>query len=171
MIVGVDLSTHRIDLAWIQPFTGRPLRWHQELAGASTLDRIREIDVHWPVERTTIEGLEGDFILGETTEIIIEWPFGRSSNYLMAVVGILTHQAPKWARVSWLKTHDLRTAIGAKNTKADAHRVIRHEHGWMPVLAAWNEHELDALVTCLGGTHILEHPTNTKEPRRARPRR
>lgn len=156
MIVGVDLSTHRIDLAWIDPIDARPRRWQQELTGKSSIDRIRQIEIHWPY--WPAQGVE-------TTEVVIEWPFGRSSNYLMAVVGILTHQAPTWARVSWLKCSDLRTAIGAKNTKRDAHEAIHmhvcpvHERDEC-ILTDWDEHELDALVTCLGGTHILEHPTN-----------
>jgi hypothetical protein len=166
MIVGVDLSTHRIDLAWMAG--GKPQRWHQKLEGKTSIDRIRQIHVRWPTS----------IVEGDTTEVVLEWPFGRSSNYLMAVVGILTHQAPSWARVSWLKCDALRTAIGARNNKRDAHyRLdqifttvnVERFRGRMPdidmPLLGWDEHELDALVTCLGGTHILEHPMNNpKEP-------
>lgn len=158
MIVGVDLSTHRIDLAWISPRDGTPQRWHQELGSrkVDTIDRLRAIEIHWPRYGTPPD---------DTTEVVIEWPYGRSSNLLMAVVGVITNQAPTWARVSWLKSHDLRAAIGAKNSKPSAETMIlTHARGMAWDLEGWNEHELDALVTCLGGTHILEHPTNTKEP-------
>lgn len=72
---------------------------------------------------------------------------------LMAVAGIVTHQAPAWARVAWPSAGELRAAIGAKNTKDDAHICIRCEYGY--AVWQWDEHELDALTACVGWGRIL----------------
>lgn len=156
MIVGVDLSTFRIDLAWLDA-QGRPQRWHQDLGTSKedAIDRMRRIAIRWPSSTT----LDGTVIASDVTEVCVEWPWGRGKALppLMAVTGIVTRQAPSWARVSWAKCGDLRRAIGAKDTKEWAHwticgiypRIGLHED-------AWNEHELDALVTCVGWTRILE---------------
>lgn len=159
MIVGVDLSTFRIDLAWLDA-QGRPQRWHQELGTTKedAIDRMRRIAIRWPSSTT----LDGTVIASDVTEVCIEWPWGRGKALppLMAVTGIVTRQAPSWARVSWAKCGDLRRAIGAKDTKADVVRALSDIAAtdvarWLHVLQ-WNEHELDALVTCVGWTRILE---------------
>ncbi len=97
----------------------------------------------------------------DVTDIAIEYPFGRGNAIaaLMATVGVITRQAPPWARVAWPSAGELRAAIGARNTKTDAHDAL-HRMGYQiasPHYAGqWSEHELDALVACLGWTAILE---------------
>jgi hypothetical protein len=156
MIVGVDLSTYRIDLAWLE--NGKPQRWHQILGTPKddTIDRLRRIEIHWPRRPRSwptpgITHPQGE----DCTEVCIEWPWGRGKALppLMATVGIITRQAPPWARVSWIKAGDLRAAIGARNTKASARYAI----GELYPDAMWefDEHECDALVTCLGWSAIL----------------
>lgn len=149
MIVGVDVSSRRIDLAWVED--GRPCRWHQELGGPKThlIDRLRSIHMLWP------DGGQG------ITDVAIEMPFGQSRSSvgaLMAVVGIITLQAPYWARVAWPSSGELRAAIGAPNRKYDAGLRIQTlcnlPHPSDP--NAWDEHELDALTACIGWTRILE---------------
>lgn len=152
-IVGVDLSTYRIDLAWLDEH-GRPQRWHQELGGpkVDTIDRLRAIEIRWPTSCALPHG-------ADVTEVCIEWPWGRGKALppLMAVTGIVTRQAPRWARVSWAKCQDLRAAIGAKNTKVAAVTALLHMDDLnIDELDQWDEHELDALVTCVGWTRILE---------------
>ncbi len=100
-IVGIDISSHRVDLAWLE--NGKPHRWHQELGKGVLIDRLREIRVRWPV----VEIPHPTFpipLLEEVREIAIEMPFGQSRKSgaaLMAVCGIVTRQAPPWARVAW----------------------------------------------------------------------
>ena len=154
-IVGVDLSSKQINLAWLDE-NGKPQRWHQALEGKHLIDRLRSIQITWP----------GDAGRGwETTEVAIEKPFSqsrRSTAALSAVVGIVTRQAPPWARVAWPSSGELRAAIGAKNNKADAHEAIVYgvgEYPWQVTpyeLHHWDEHELDALVACIGWQKILE---------------
>ena len=103
------------------------------------------------------------------TDIAIEMPFTPQRTAiaaLMATVGVITRQAPTWARVAWPSSGELRTAIGAKNTKDSAHAALRRQFELRSVqindpkqpwgLAGWDEHELDALVACLGWQKILE---------------
>ena len=144
-IVGVDISTTQIHTAWIDG-TGSPRRWHCTLGKPTTpiQDRVRNIHMQWPPT---------------VTEICIEYPFGRSRTGLasmMAVVGAVTKSAPSYCRVAWISSGDLRQAIGAANTKASAHGRI----GWLYPGSLngcfdWDEHELDALVACIGWTRIL----------------
>jgi hypothetical protein len=156
VIVGVDVSSRRIDLAWLE--NGKPQRWHQELGGPKThlIDRLRLIAVRWP----PMDALK----LIDVTDIAIEMPFGQSRTSigaLMAVVGIITSQAPPWARVAWPSSGELRQALGARNTKDSAHLAIRthFHHGDTTFhcdLDGWDEHELDALTACIGWTRILQ---------------
>ena len=155
MIVGVDVSSKRIDLSWLED--GKPQRWHQELAKGHLIDRLRSIRVQWPSTNPTTPG-------HGVSDVAIEMPFGRSRASvaaLMAVVGIVTKQAPPWARVAWPSAGELRAAIGARNTKASAHERIRNSyficvHEPHCLLSGWNEHELDALVACMGWSAILK---------------
>lgn len=139
-VVGVDLSTLRVNTAWMSG-TG-PKRWHCDLGKGHIIDRVRRVHMVWPAT---------------VTEIAIEYPFGRSrlgAGSLMAVVGAITKSTPSYARVAWPSSGDLRAALGARNTKDDAVRAL-HEHVNPRDLPGWDEHELDALVTCLGWTLIL----------------
>lgn len=143
-VVGIDVSSKRIDLAWLDE-QGRPQRWHQLLGKGDLIDRLRTIHIQWP---------------DDVTEVCIEYPFTPQRGAiaaLMATVGVITHQAPSYCRVAWVKTADLRDAIGcAKNTKEDAHRTLIR--GCDPALAwlrHWTPDELDALVACLGWATIL----------------
>lgn len=168
MIVGVDVSSRRIDLAWLE--NGKPCRWHQELAKGHLIDRLRSIDIQWPRGSITIDyGEPHGTITSEAshgwdvTDVAIEYPFGRGNAIaaLMATTGVITRQAPPWARVAWPSAGELRAAIGAKNNKAHAHATLcRVYQPAIPnaheLLADWDEHELDALVACLGWTAILE---------------
>ena len=148
MIVGVDVSSHRIDLAWLE--NGKPQRCRQELEGKQLIDRVRKVHVPWYT-------LLGD----DCTEIAVEYPFGRSRAgvaALMAVVGAITASSPPWARVAWPSSGELRAAINAPNRKYDAHIRIQTLHN-LPHPSdpnAWNEHELDALTACTGWTRILQ---------------
>lgn len=173
MIVGVDVSSYRIDLAWVQD--GRPCRWHQELPKkAHLIDRLRSIRVEWPRTRPFDLSQIGHVnppafaerlkTAHDVTDVAIEYPFGRGNAVaaLMATVGVITRQAPPWARVAWPSSGELRAAIGAKNTKAEAHAFvhaavcpIENDMGNCPI-GDWDEHELDALVACLGWSKILE---------------
>lgn len=153
MIVGVDVSSRRVDLAWLED--GRPQRWHQELGGPKThlIDRLRSIHVQWPDVWSYPENA--------LTDIAIEMPFGQSRKSvgaLMATVGVVTKQAPYWARVAWPSSGELRGAIGcARNTKLDAMLRIHelYPETW-DTAHPYDEHERDALVACLGWTRILE---------------
>lgn len=149
-IVGVDLSTFRIDLAWLDA-SGRPQRWHQVIGTDKddAIDRMRRIAIEWPGGGQDI------------TEVCIEWPWGRGKALppLMAVTGIITRAAPPWARVSWVKSGDLRAAIGARNTKLAAHQAlfdIAEAAGWLGRVDGWDEHEADALVACVAWTRIID---------------
>lgn len=169
MIVGVDVSSRAIHLAWLE--NGKPQRWHQELAKGHLIDRLRSIDIRWPRDRETLmPGTEDgphiimkrglfDPVQSDVTDVAIEYPFGRGNAIaaLMSTVGVITRQAPPWARVAWPSSQELRAAIGAKNTKDEAHRRLIYlavERGWK--LVEWDEHELDALTACIGWTRILE---------------
>jgi hypothetical protein len=155
MVVGVDVSSHQINLAWLED--GKPQRWHQELPKGHLIDRLRSINIRWPRTGTILLGEDG----ADVTDVAIEYPFGRGNAIaaLMATTGIITRQAPPWARVAWPSSGELRAAIGARNTKDSAHTAL-----WtlMPCsaphhpLEQWNEHELDALVACIGWTAILK---------------
>jgi hypothetical protein len=160
MIVGVDVSSKRIDLAWIHPPDGSPMRWHQDLTvkgrNNELIDRLRRIRIQWPAWGNWKPG-------DDVTDVVIEYPFApqrRSIAALGAVVGIVTRQAPPWARVAWPSAGELRQAIGAKNTKASAHEAIRDllrdGSNHADQIPGWDEHELDALVACIGWTKILE---------------
>lgn len=154
MIVGVDVSSRRIDLAWLE--NGKPQRWHQELAKGHLIDRLRSIRIQWPDVWSYPENA--------LTDVAIEYPFGRGNAIaaLMATVGVITRQAPPWARVAWPSAGELRAAIGARNTKESAHAAIEQLMGrhWLhdaySAVYDWDEHELDALVACIGWTRILE---------------
>lgn len=165
MVVGVDVSSRRIDLAWLD--NGRPCRWHQELAKGHLIDRLRSIRIEWPAGPREIDMI--DYAIRDTapghgvTDIAIEYPFGRGNAIaaLMATVGVITRQAPPWSRVAWPSSGELRAAIGSKNTKADAHTKLM----FLPDATGgtygdtcwtWSEHELDALVACIGWTRILD---------------
>lgn len=152
MIVGVDVSSRRIDLAWLE--NGKPCRWHQELAKGHLIDRLRSISIQWPNYMPA-----GADVWVDVTDIAIEYPFGRGNAIaaLMATVGVITRQAPPWARVAWPSSGELRAAIGAKNTKDSAHFEVRllFANPELRMLEGWDEHELDALVACIGWTRIL----------------
>lgn len=161
MIVGVDVSSRRIDLAWLE--NGRPCRWHQELAKGHLIDRLRSIRVEWPSRPFLYSDMACTQVKQpgfDTTEVAIEYPFGRGNAIaaLMATTGIITRQAPPWARVAWPSAGELRAAIGAKNTKSSAHTelcaLMAEYGGWL--IDDWDEHELDALTACIGWTRILE---------------
>ena len=147
MIVGVDVSSHQINLAWLE--NGKPQRWHQELGDAKTpvIDRVRKARIRW---HDALAPLEPD-------EICIEYPYSvnRQTNAtLMAVVGAVTASAPRWARVAWPSSGELRAAIGAKNRKVDAHAALELNYGFD--LAGFDEHECDALVAAVGWAAILQ---------------
>lgn len=169
MIVGVDVSSRRIDLAWLED--GKPRRWHQELGGPKThlIDRLRSIRIQWPNDIFIVPGAGHG-----VTDIAIEYPFAVQKPAvaaLMATVGVITRQAPPWARVAWPSAGELRAAIGARNTKAAAHEAIYDlfpgpsvdydklgyvsRIGNLGQLAGWTPDELDALVACLGWSAIL----------------
>lgn len=160
MIVGVDVSSKRIDLAWLE--NGKPCRWHQELPKGHLIDRLRAIEIKWPTGPGVRWGrYEDPQPEWDTEEIAVEMPFGQSRKSvaaLMSVVGIVTRQAPPWARVAWPSSQELRAAIGARNNKTDAHNAIRWHMSdgvHQSTVEDWDEHELDALVACLGWTKIL----------------
>jgi hypothetical protein len=161
MIVGIDVSSRRIDLAYLDA-QGRPQRWHQELGDprkVHLIDRLRSIHIQWPAQGYHALPEGGFAADGEdVTDVAIEYPFGRGNAIaaLMATTGIITRQAPPWARVAWPSSGELRAAIGARNTKQAAHEAL------LPLLlphyldTSWDEHELDALTACIGWTKILE---------------
>lgn len=166
MIVGVDVSSRRVDLAWLED--GKPCRWHQELAKGHLIDRLRSIDIHWPIVQPRDHLPDNALPPGyqrrteDVTDVAVEYPFGRGNAIaaLMATVGVITRQAPPWARVAWPSSGELRTAIGAKNTKDDAWNQLMHGINWpydvYQDINEWDEHECDALVACIGWTRILE---------------
>lgn len=155
MIVGFDISTTRIDWAWISQIDGRPKYNTLHLGKPNTplIDRIRNI--------------RGLGLPLDVTDAVIEQPFSinrNSNSSLMAVVGALTCRLDRSITVAWVSPGDLRAAVGAKNTKASAqdvvHRLICPQYpGQAPDrcrLEGWSEHSLDALVACLGWTRILD---------------
>lgn len=149
-VVGVDVSSRRVDLAWLE--NGKPCRWHQDLGGPKThlIDRLRSIRINWPPDEH--QGLPAGHGI---TDVAVEYPFGRGNAIaaLMATVGVITRQAPPWARVAWPSSGELRAAIGARNTKDSAHGILYLWHAGQ--LDGWDEHELDALIACIGWTRIL----------------
>lgn len=167
-VVGVDLSSYRIDLAWVND--DGPERWHQVLAKprptahkdyVPVLERIRAIEVPWMAIRydRMDRGPWGALPGTDVTDLVIEYPFGNHASSiapLMAVVGALTKDAPRWMAVHWPAAQKLRKAIGAKNTKDDAVKKLR-ELPWLEdYFEDWDEHELDALVAAVGGRAIIE---------------
>lgn len=153
MIVGVDVSSRRIDLAWLE--NGKPQRWHQNLSGGkhddSLIDRLRRIRIQWPYE---------------VDHVAIEYPWARGDGIpaLWSTMGVVTRQVPTGIEVGWPEPRELRAAIGCKANKKDAaHLRIRYEFrdrsdgtARGTFLDNWDEHELDALVACIGWTRILE---------------
>lgn len=141
-IVGVDVSSKQVNLAWMEH--GRPQRWHQKLGKGVLIDRLRAIHIQWPQD---------------VAEVCIEYPFTPQRGAiaaLMATVGVITHQAPSYCRVSWVKTADLRDAINAKNTKEHAHSRIKARFAYPPGgVHDWSPDDLDALVACIGWGRIL----------------
>lgn len=173
-IVGIDVSSRRVDLAWLED--GHPQRWHQELGDSKThlIDRLRTIRIQWPdwIPETITRPYDGavfpssrvDWAPGHgMTDIAIEYPYAPQRTAiaaLMATVGIITRQAPTWARVAWPSSGELRAAIGARNNKQDAHTRLWNAYPWTlgdfrEIRDGWDEHELDALVACIGWTRIL----------------
>lgn len=143
-VVGVDISSRLVNLAWMSP-AGRPQRWSQDLGRGDLIDRLQRIHIEWPES---------------PSEICVEYPYTPQRNAiaaLMATVGVVTHQAPRYARVSWVKTADLRAALGCKNTKAAAYEAIQAmTFGvWTHALMGWSADDIDALVACLGWQRIL----------------
>lgn len=167
MVVGVDVSSRRIDLAWLD--NGVPKRWHQDLGNGHLIDRLREIRIKWPTS-TGYLGPHGEMGCDspggfDITEVAIEYPFAAQRvaiAALMATVGVITKQAPTWARVAWPSSNELRKAIGAKNTKASAHDALL-EAAWVmdwTEVPDYDEHEKDALVAALGWANILSAQEN-----------
>jgi hypothetical protein len=148
-VVGIDISSRQINTAWLSP-SGHPERWSQDLGKGDLIDRLQRIHIQWP---------------DSPSEICIEYPYTPQRGAiaaLMATVGIVTHQAPRYARVSWVKTADLRAAIGCRNTKQAAQEMILAHFEYLigrgrpaPVLD-WTDDDRDALVACIGWTRILE---------------
>lgn len=147
MIVGVDVSTFAVHTAWLE--NGSPRRWHCELGTKNdhVIDRIRSVHMIWPAS---------------VEEIVIEYPYSvsRETNaHLMAVVGAITKSAPSYCRVTWESSLRLRQAIGAKNTKKDAASALVWAAPPLMKRAAdlvfWSDHEIDALVACIGWGNIL----------------
>lgn len=159
-IVGIDVSSKRVDLAWLE--NGKPQRWHQQLdEKAHLIDRLRSIRIQWPGVPFTVSGdhMTVNRPGHEVTDIAIEYPWARGNGVaaLWSTVGVITRQAPHWARVSWPYSKDLRAAIGSVDIKGQAHLALSLlcvETGWD--LSDWTPDELDALVTCVGWTRILE---------------
>lgn len=146
MIVGFDISTRRIDWAWISSVHGCPMCEHRDLGSgkAALIDRVQNV---------RYLGLPMN-----VTEACIEYPYSvnRQTNAsLMAVVGAVTARVPSGTRVSWVSSQDLRAAIGAVNTKEAAHDAIRRLYSPHVRLDQWDEHELDALVAMRGWENIL----------------
>lgn len=141
-VVGVDLSTFRVNTAWVM--RGCACRWHVDLGTNKVrlIDRVRAVRMQWPLD---------------VTEVVIEMPYGpnrQTDKSLMAVVGAITRSVPKQARVSWISSGDLRKSLGAKNSKESAFYVLSKV--WpAQQIEGWDEHEMDALVSCLGWTRIL----------------
>lgn len=148
MVVGFDISTTRLDWAWIMPALGPttaayPMHRFHLLGPASS-------DIVARVQNVVNLGLPY-----EMTEAVIEYPYSvnRQTNAsLMAVLGALTTRVDRAARTAWVSSNDLRAAIGAANSKASAHARILELY---PGVSQWNEHALDALVACHGWTTIL----------------
>lgn len=158
-IVGCDVSSYRVDLAWVNR-DGRPAFWHQELAGGKhdneLIDRIRRIRIEWPGgSNAYVE--EG----WDVTHIAIEYPYARGNGIpaLWTTVGVITRQAPRWAEVGWPEPRAIRAALGIKDKKTLVKDALYYLPQW-PVgvptgLLERDEHELDALATCIGWTLIL----------------
>lgn len=149
MIVGFDISTKRIDWAWISKVHGCPMCENRDLGSGELIDRV---------QRIRYLGLPM-----EVTDAVIEYPYSvnRQTNAsLMAVVGALTNRMPTGTRVAWVASADLRTAIGCANTKAAAHERIRQLYSPHVRLDQWDEHELDALVAMRGWENILNAQEN-----------
>lgn len=139
-VVGFDISTRRLDWAWVNEY-GVPCCHVHDLGKGDIVDRIR---------RVCNLGLPHSMV-----EAAIEYPYSvnRQTNAsLMAAVGALTCRIDSMARVAWVSSGDLRAAIGANNSKPSAHERIRDLHSG---IGDWDEHSLDALVAAAGWTAIL----------------
>jgi hypothetical protein len=162
--IGIDLSSFRLDYAWLDD-RQHPVVVTQKLGNPrmKIQDRLREIDFLeatreiWATKR-------------EHSSVIIEKPMGRISivSPLMAVVGAITAGIPKEVPVHWVGVSQLRSAIGAKNSKLDAYRAISDltELDY----SDWDEHEKDALVAAIGGALLIEQGViqSKKTPKRKR---
>lgn len=140
MVVGFDISTRRLDWAWLEQSV--PMHRFHELGKNDIIDRVRNV---------VNLGLPH-----EMTEACLEYPYSinRQTNAsLMAVLGALTNRIDRMSRVAWMSAGDLRAAIGASNSKPAAHERIRDIH---PLASGWDEHALDALVACQAWTTILD---------------
>lgn len=148
--IGIDLSSFRIDYAWlddrkhpvvVSQLLGKPKDKIQDrLRNIDFLEATREI---WSTKR-------------EHSSVIIEKPFGGINivSPLMAVVGAITAGIPKDIPVHWVGVSQLRSAIGAKNSKESAWEQIALLTD--STYLDWDEHEKDALVAAIGGALLIE---------------
>lgn len=149
--IGIDLSSFRIDYAWLDDIT-HPVTITQNLGkpGTRIEDRLRNIDF--------LEGIREIWATKrEISSVIIEKPFGSINiiSPLMAVVGAVTAGIPKEVPVHWVGVSQLRKAIGAKNTKEDAWVKLADVTN-LDFTGDWEEHELDALVCAVAGAILIE---------------
>jgi hypothetical protein len=158
MVVGVDVSSYRVDLAWLDYHPDlwdgqrlKPERCHFILGTSKDhlIDRVRNVRIVWPLD---------------VTEVAIEYPPPR--NYattaaLMAVIGAITKSVPTMARVAWPSVREVRDAIESPYGKADSHErldEIARMKGWN--IDEWDEHERDALIACVAWEIILNQQEN-----------
>lgn len=161
--IGIDLSSFRIDYAWLDD-KEHPVVHHQILGTPKSpiQDRIRNIDFLdgvreiWSTKR-------------EVSSVIIEKPMGSINivSPLMTVVGAITAGIPKEVPVHWLRCNQLRAGIGAKNSKESAWAALGL---LIPLDPEWDEHQKDALVCAVGGAILIEQGVvqSTKTPKRKR---
>ena len=147
-IVGVDISTKRIDVAILAP-------------RAAPVFGTYELDPDHTYLDAAFAGAK--MLAHEADIVVIEAPYGpnrKTQTALDYVIGAFRSRIPANAAVQFLSASQWRAALGAKNTKADGHRAVRElmrdDSIGIDQVAGRDEHELDALGVALAWRKLTE---------------
>jgi hypothetical protein len=152
-ILGIDLSSTQLDGCLL--VDGQPPVLRRETLGKATeplIERVRRV----PFAVLTLTLPSGGQIVPNW--IVLEDAFGRfrkADRAMHMVIGAIVASAPRDSQVMLLSCGDWRTAIGAKNTKAEGHVAVYQALLRNRDDREFDEHELDALGITLGARAIL----------------
>lgn len=172
-ILGIDVSSYRLDAALIRP--GVPFEVQRSILGKAETGKHKRPAIDQLIDRARNVYLAIWDFTGEMPDwVVIEdayGPSGRARKALDLVTGAIIACAPHETQVKLLKASQWRSYLGAKNTKASGHAAVwayltevgyNGETGedyplrWQDKFADLDEHEIDALGVALGWAAHLE---------------